>query len=252
MMNSTLLGGCQNILPDIPGSSIDLIFTDPPYNKDKSFGSEDFSELDNGEYRDWFSSWFEHLVRIIKDTGSIYICADWSTSPIIYPVLEDHCHVKNRITWERNKGRGAKSNWKNVSEDIWFLTMSSNYTFNIEEVKIRKDDALPYRDEDGNKKDWEEDEQGRYRKTHPSNVWSDITAPFWSMPENTDHPTQKPEKMLERIILASSNKGDIVLDPFLGSGTTSVVAKRLERQWIGIEKDGFYGCISEKRIQEES
>ena len=80
----------------------------------------------------------------------------------------------------------------------------------------------PYR-ENGKPKDWNESEKGNFRDTHPSNIWSDITVPFWSMPENTDHPTQKPEKLLAKIILASTNPGDLILDPFAGSGTTAVV-----------------------------
>jgi site-specific DNA-methyltransferase (adenine-specific) len=98
-------------------------------------------------------------------------------------------------------------------------------------------------------KDWEESEAGRFRLTHPSNLWTDLTVPFWSMPENTDHPTQKPEKLLAKIILASSHPGEVVLDPFLGSGTTSVVAKKLGRRYIGIEIDEMYCCLAEKRLE---
>ncbi|MEX2285516.1 MAG: site-specific DNA-methyltransferase, partial [Planctomycetaceae bacterium] len=89
---------------------------------------------------------------------------------------------------------------------------------------------------------------GGFRLTHPSNLWTDISVPFWSMPENTDHPTQKPEKLIAKLILASSNCGDVVLDPFLGSGTTSVVAKKLGRKFVGIEVDEFYCCLAEKRL----
>jgi len=84
--------------------------------------------------------------------------------------------------------------------------------------------------------------------THPSNFWADITVPFWSMPENTEHPTQKPEKLLAKIILASTSKNNVVLDPFLGSGTTSVVAKKLGRKFVGIEQDETYCCLAEKRL----
>ena len=102
--------------------------------------------------------------------------------------------------------------------------------------------------EDGLPKDWRESTEGRFRLTHPSNLWTDLTVPFWSMPENTDHPTQKPEKLLAKIILASSNPGDMVMDPFLGSGTTPVVAKKLGRQYVGIELDEIYCCLCEKRL----
>jgi site-specific DNA-methyltransferase (adenine-specific) len=157
--------------------------------------------------------------------------------------------VRNRVTWEREKGRGAKSNWKNCSEDIWFGTVSNDFTFNSDAVMLKRKVIAPYRDEDGKPKDWSEEENGNYRLTHPSNLWTDITIPFWSMPENTDHPTQKPEKLLAKIILASTREGDFIFDPFLGSGTTSVVAKKLERKYCGIELDELYCCLAEKRLE---
>ncbi len=155
--------------------------------------------------------------------------------------------MRNRITWEREKGRGAKSNWKNASEDIWFCTMSNEYVFNVDAVKLKRRVIAPYTDK-GTPKDWEETKKGRFRLTHPSNLWTDLTIPFWSMPENTDHPTQKPEKLVAKIILASSKPAAVVLDPFLGSGTTSVVAKKLGRQYVGLEIDETFSCLAEKRL----
>ena len=145
---------------------------------------------------------------------------------MIAPVLEQEFHVQNRITWERAKGRGAKKNWKNNTEDIWFCTVSDRYVFNVETVKVKRKVIAPYRTDDGKPKDWEEEDGGSFRLTHPSNIWTDITIPFWSRSENTDHPTQKPEKLIAKLVLASSNPGDMVFDPFLGSGTTAVVAKK--------------------------
>ena len=94
----------------------------------------------------------------------------------------------------------------------------------------------------------EETEAGNFRLTCPSNFWDDITIPFWSMPENTDHPTQKPEKLYAKLILASSNPGDVIFDPFLGSGTASVVAKKLGRQFCGIEMNEEYCLLAQKRL----
>ena len=133
-------------------------------------------------------------------------------------------------------------------EDIWFATNSDKYTFNLNAVKIRRKVLAPYR-VDGRPKDWEESEDGNYRDTCPSNFWDDITVPFWSMPENTAHPTQKPEKLIAKIILASSDEGDTVFDPFAGSGTTLTVAKKLNRRYIGIEKEKQYCIWSEYRLQ---
>ena len=105
----------------------------------------------------------------------------------------------------------------------------------------------PYRDQRGKAKDWEED--SKTRLTHPSNLWTDITIPFWSMPENTDHPTQKPEKLLAKLLLASSDKGDFVLDPFGGSGTTTVVAAKLHRQYLSIDLNKQYCLWTLKRLE---
>jgi site-specific DNA-methyltransferase (adenine-specific) len=155
--------------------------------------------------------------------------------------------VRNRITWEREKGRGARANWKNASEDIWFFTVSEEFTFNLDAVKMRRKVLAPYT-ENGTPKDWDKTADGNFRITHPSNLWTDLSVPFWSMPENTDHPTQKPEKLLAKIILASTNEGDIILDPFAGSGTTAVTAKKLGRSFTAIESDERYCLLAEKRL----
>jgi site-specific DNA-methyltransferase (adenine-specific) len=139
-------------------------------------------------------------------------------------------------------------NWKNASEDIWFCTMSDNYRFYVDRVKLKRRIIAPYADSSGQPKGWTDAPEGKFRLTYPSNLWTDLTVPFWSMPENTDHPTQKPEKLLAKIILASSDEGDVVLDPFLGSGTTSVVARKLNRNFIGVEVDSDYCCLAEKRL----
>ena len=133
-------------------------------------------------------------------------------------------------------------------EDIYFATKSDKYTFNIDKVKIRKKVIAPYR-VDGQPKDWIETKNGNFRDTYPSNFWDDITIPFWSMSENTAHPTQKSEKLIAKLILASSNEDDIVFDPFVGSGTTSVTAKKLNRKYVGIEQNPQYCIWTEKRLE---
>jgi site-specific DNA-methyltransferase (adenine-specific) len=225
------------------------LFADPPYNLSKTFNQQSFAQLPLAEYKRWIESWLGKLVRVLKPTASVYICGDWRSCAAIHRVAERLFIVRNRITWEREKGRGATKNWKNCSEDVWFCTVSDDYTFDVEAVKLKRRVIAPYTDLGGQPKDWHESEDGRFRLTHPSNVWTDLTVPFWSMPENTDHPTQKPEKMLARIMLASSKEGDVVLDPFLGSGTTSVVAKKLGRHYIGIEIDESYCCLAERRLE---
>jgi site-specific DNA-methyltransferase (adenine-specific) len=242
---------CQDVfeaLPKLPDRSVDLMFADPPYNLTKSFNDRKFKKISIDKYSEWLDSWMSLVSRIIKPTASIYICGDWRSSAAIHRLGEKYFIPQNRITWEREKGRGAKSNWKNCSEDIWFFTASENYYFNVDAVMLKRQVIAPYTDRNGDPKDWTETENGRFRVTHPSNLWTDVTVPYWSMPENTDHPTQKPEKLLAKIILASSKPGDLVFDPFNGSGTSTVVAKKLERHYLGIEIDETYCCLAQKRL----
>ena len=248
VINRTIQQDLFEVLTWLPSESVDLLFADPPYNLTKSFNGRSFTATTLSEYETWLESWLLPLKRILKPSASIYICGDWRSAAAIQRVLESHFIVRNRITWEREKGRGAKTNWKNASEDIWFATMSDDYTFNVDAVKVKRQVIAPYTNENGVPKDWDDGENGRFRLTHPSNLWTDLTVPFWSMPENTDHPTQKPEKLMAKIILASSQEGDVVFDPFLGSGTTSVVAKKLGRQYIGVEIDEQFACLAEKRL----
>lgn len=246
--NRTICQDLFQILDWLPVSFVDLAFIDPPYNLTKFFGATTFKERSTDDYMQWLESWFPKLVRVLKPSASVYICGDWRSSAAIQWIAEKYLVVRNRITWEREKGRGAKANWKNCSEDIWFCTVSNEYFFNVEAVKLKRRVIAPYTDLEGKPKDWIKTENGNYRLTSPSNLWTDLTIPFWSMPENTDHPTQKPEKLLAKIILASSRPNDLVLDPFAGSGTTSVVAKKLGRRYVGVELDLAYCCLAEKRL----
>jgi site-specific DNA-methyltransferase (adenine-specific) len=241
-------GSACEVLPKLRPQAFDLLFADPPYNLTKRFGQQEFKGRGQDEYELWLESWLSLCVPLLKNTASIYICGDWRSSSAIQRVGSKYFKLQNRITWEREKGRGAKRNWKNSSEDVWFFTVSDEFTFNLDAVKQRRRVIAPYR-ENGMPKDWNESEDGNFRDTHPSNIWTDITVPFWSMPENTDHPTQKPEKLLAKIILASTNGGDLILDPFAGSGTTAVVAKKLGRNFVAIESDEEYCLLAAKRLE---
>ena len=236
------------IAQTLPSGFVDLLILDPPYNLSKNYNGHLFKEKDKTDYQEWFQRAVVLLMPTLKPTASVYICSDWKTSTLIAPVLETYFDVRNRITWEREKGRGAKSNWKNNTEDIWFCTVSDDYYFDVDSVKLKRKVLAPYR-ENGKPKDWREEASGNYRLTHPSNIWTDVTVPFWSMPENTDHPTQKPEKLIAKLVLASSHKGDCVFDPFLGSGTTAVVARKLGRNFCGIEINEEYCCWALKRLE---
>ena len=232
----------------LPKRFVNLLVLDPPYNLSKDYNGHVFKTQAKDNYQEWFLNAIRVLAPTLAADATVYVCSDWRTSVLIAPILESHFRIQNRITWEREKGRGAKTNWKNNTEDIWFCTVSENYYFDVEAVKLKRKVIAPYK-VDGVPKDWEAEETGNYRLTHPSNIWTDITIPFWSMPENTDHPTQKPEKLIAKLILASSKKGDFVLDPFLGSGTTAVVAKKLGRRFCGIELSREYCCWALKRLE---
>jgi len=247
--NGTINQNLFEVIPFLPDGFIDLMIIDPPYNLDKSFNGKKFKKQSIENYREWIESFLEPLIRCLKPTALIYFCGDWQSSTSIHLALEKYFKVRNRITWEREKGRGAKTNWKNNSEDIWFATVSNDFVFNVNDVKMKRRVIAPYKDEKGAPKDWISADDGKFRLTHPSNVFTDISVPFWSMSENTEHPTQKPEKLIAKLILASSNKGDFVFDPFLGSGTTSVVAKKLGRKFAGVETDERYAALTEKRIE---
>lgn len=249
VINKTINQDIFKALEFLPNRCIDLLFLDPPYNLTKSFNTVKFNKKSIEEYSEWIEKFIVKLIPLLKPTATIYFCGDWCSSTSAHFILSKYFIVRNRITWEREKGRGSKVNWKNNAEDIWFCTVSDDYVFNIDAVKLKKKVIAPYLCEDGSPKDWHKDDNGSFRLTHPSNIWTDISIPFWSMPENTEHPTQKPEKLLAKLILASTKEGQVVFDPFLGSGTTSVVAKKLNRKYIGIEVDKKYACLTEKRLE---
>jgi len=247
--NKLICGDTLNVIRNLPDKFVDLLITDPPYNLTKQYNDSSFNRKADEEYEKWLDLWMREIPRIMKPHGSLYFCGDFRSTPIYYNVLKKYFFIQNRITWEREKGRGAKKNWKNNIEDIFFCTMNrSEYTFNLEDVKIKKKVIAPYKDENGKAKDWFVENGEKYRYTCPSNVWTDITVPYWSMSENTEHPTQKPEKLIKRLITASSNENDFVLDLFSGSGTTLVSALDMGRNYCGIEIDEGYCMLAQERI----
>lgn len=249
LINKTLNGDVIEMLKFLPDEFADLIIIDPPYNLTKNFNGMKFNSRSENSYDEYLGTWFPEVCKKLKPNGSLYMCGDWKCTASLQRAIEKELIIMNRITWQREKGRGAKSNWKNGMEDIWFAVKNpDDYYFDVESVMMKRKVLAPYKIE-GNPKDWDESEEGKFRLTYPSNFWDDISIPFWSMPENTDHPTQKPEKLYAKLILASSKEGDVVFDPFLGSGTTSVVAKKLNRKYCGIELNEEYCLWAEKRLK---
>lgn len=239
----------MDCIDGIPNEYFDLIIIDPPYNLDKNFHGKKFAKMQPEAYEDYLRSWFYKVCDKLVPNGTLYMCGDWKCSSSMQRVIEERLTIVNRITWQREKGRGAKTNWKNAMEDIWFAVKNpKDYYFDVESVKMKRKVIAPYR-VDGNPKDWEATEAGNFRITYPSNFWDDISIPFWSMPENTDHPTQKPEKLYAKLVLASSKPGDRVFDPFLGSGTAAVVAQKLGRKYCGVEVNREYCRWAVKRLR---
>ncbi|GHT00444.1 methyltransferase [Bacteroidia bacterium] len=250
ILNRTINGDLLEVIDFLPKAFADLIIIDPPYNLSKDFAGLKFKQRSDDDYLDYLELWFPQVVELLKPSGSLYLCGDWKCTAALYTVMQKYLTVVNRITWQREKGKGSKKNWKNAMEDIWFgVKNPKDYYFDVDAVKIRRKVIAPYK-QDGKPKDWEATAEGNFRMTHPSNFWDDITVPYWSMPENTDHPTQKPEKLIAKLILAGCPENGIVFDPFLGSGTTSVTAKKLGRRYCGVELNTNYACWAEKRLQQ--
>lgn len=247
--NRLICGDLLRVLDHIPDAVADLIIIDPPYNLSKDFNGLVFNAKSTSAYEDYLRTWFHRVCLKLKPTGSLYLCGDWKCTASLQRVLSEELTILNRITWQREKGRGAKSNWKNGMEDIWFAVKNPKaYYFNVEAVKMKRRVLAPYK-VNGAPKDWDETSDGNFRLTYPSNFWDDISIPFWSMPENTDHPTQKPEKLYAKLLLASSREGDLVFDPFAGSGTTCAVCKKLKRNYLATEINEEYCLWAAKRIE---
>ena len=246
----TLINGdISEVAAMLPDGFADLIIADPPYNLSKRFGATGFTAMPQEQYEAYLRTWFHLVCSKLKPDGSLYLCGDWKCSSSLQRVMEDELTVLNRITWQREKGRGASANWKNGMEDIWFgVKDPRHYWFDLGAVKMKRRVLAPYR-ENGIPKDWEETECGQFRMTCPSNFWDDISVPFWSMPENTEHPAQKPEKLMAKLILASCPPGGVVFDPFAGSGSACVTAKKLGRRYVGVEIDRGYCLLAAKRLR---
>jgi site-specific DNA-methyltransferase (adenine-specific) len=118
--NKTICGDLFAIMDLLPSEFVDLLIIDPPYNLDKNFHGLKFSKTNDEAYLEYLNSWFPKMMKTLKLTGSVYICGDWKSTFCLYQIMRDYTIIRNRIIWQREKGRGAKANWKNAAEDIWF------------------------------------------------------------------------------------------------------------------------------------
>lgn len=234
-------GDCLEIMPTLADKSVDMILCDPPYG----INYREWDKID--DFIPFTERWVSECFRILKDNGSFYSFMEWSHVSEFKLLLDKFGTIRNWITWHRTKGRGSKSNYKSMKEEILYYAKGSDFTWN--ETKMLKKHVFPYV-KDGLPRGWFTDEDGvKCRWTGLGNVWF-YTVPFWKMPEYVGHPAQKPVMMYERMILSSTNEGDTILDPFAGSGTTAVACINLNREFILIEKDPDYFAIIKKRIRE--
>ena len=236
-------------LQEIKDNTIDLIFADPPYNIGKDFnGRKDKWDSDN-EYLEWCYQWLDLCVKKLKDTGSMYLMAATQNMPYLDIYLREKLEILSRIVWfYDSSGVQAKQYYGSLYEPILFCVKDKNqYTFNSDDILVEAKTGAQRKLID-------------YRKTIPTvyntkkvpgNVW-EIPRVRYRMDEYENHPTQKPVALLERIITASSNPEELVLDPFSGTFTTSFVARQLGRQSVGIEIEEAYVKIGLRRLQIQS
>ena len=237
-------GDAVEALKSLEASSIDLIFADPPYNIGKDFdGIHD--RVDEEEYFDWCWKWLEECERVLKPDGTFYLM----NSTQNMPRLDLHCRARfeilSRIVWTYDSsGMQARRFYGSLYEPMLHMVKDpKTYTFNAGDILVEA--------KTGARRgliDYRKDPPRPYSTTKvPGNVW-DFPRVRFKMEEYENHPSQKPEALLERVILASSNPGDLVLDPFGGSFSTGAVAKRLGRRSISIERNEAYVKIGLRRI----
>lgn len=228
-----ILGDSINVLRTLKSSSVDLIFADPPYGIGKDFG-ETNDRWDNiKDYFDWCKIWIDECMRILSPTGTMYFMASTQYMPILDRYIDETYYVINRIVWTYDSsGVQSKRKFGSLYEPILMVTHdeTTNYTFNCKDILVEAKTGAQRKLIDYRKTP----PQPYNTKKVPGNVWF-FNRVRYKMDEYENHPSQKPESLLERIILASSNPGDIILDPFSGSFTTSAVAVRLGRKAIGID-----------------
>ena len=235
--NTIIHGDVLLGLKEIPDGSVDLIFADPPYNIGKDFDGlkENWAESD---FLEWCYKWIEDCHRVLKPEGTFYLMNSTENMPFIDIFCRKIFSIKSRIVWSYDSsGVQAKTYFGSMYEPILMLTKNpKKYTFNHESILVEaktgsKRQLIDYR---------KNPPQPYNTQKVPGNVWGEFSRVRFKMDEYENHPTQKPESLLERIVKASSNEGDVVLDPFSGSFSTGAVASRLNRRFIGIEINELY------------
>lgn len=253
---NTIFQHTSETMTELPDKSVSLMVTSPPYNIDISYGNKWENgklveskgkkykdKLLESDYRKMLQRVFEETKRVLKDDGQIWVniknrYVDGNIIPPFW-ILDyfQDMYLKNVVIWNFDWGGSTNKRFCSRYEYVFFFTKKKEeYTFNLEDVKVP---ALNYRPD-------------RYKSQlkNPTDVWK-ISLVSGNSPERTEHPAQYPEELIERIIKVGSNEGDLILDPFMGSGTTAVVAKRLNRQYVGYETEAEYIDIANKRLYNE-
>lgn len=240
-------GDAIEVLPnEIPDNSIDLIFADPPYNIGKDFNGTKDKWKSEEDYLQWSYQWLGLCVKKLKASGSLYVMASTQNMPYFDVYLRKHLTILSRIIWAYDSsGVQAKKYYGSLYEPILFCVRDEdNYTFNSHDILVEAKTGARRK-----LIDYRKPVPTTYNsKKVPGNVWP-IPRVRYRMNEYESHPTQKPVALLERIIRASSNEGDVVLDPFSGTFTTSYVAKQLGRKSIGVEIQEEYVRIGLRRLE---
>ncbi len=239
------LGDCIDALAEVPDSSVKLIFADPPYNIGKEFGTFKDSWASDKDYAEWCYRWIEICIQKLCANGSLYVMTSTQAMPHLDLWIRDRLTVVSRIVWHYDSsGVQAKKKFGSLYEPLLFCVKNPwDYTFNAAEIEVEARTGATRKLVDYRKK-----VPTQYKTTKvPGNAWY-FPRVRYRMAEYEDHPSQKPEALLERIIRVSSNAGDLVLDPFSGTFTTCAVAQRLGRRTIGIELQSEYVKIGLRRL----
>lgn len=229
-----LLGDAVKRLSEFADCSFDLIVADPPYNLGKDYGNNhDIKGFD--EYLEFSRAWTRQCRRVLKPTGTLYVFMGFRFISYLYDILDRELGLffNNWIVWHYTQGMGKTRGFSPRHDDILMFTKSGDYTFNLDEVRVPQ---KYYR------------ERNNMRGANPGDVW-EFSHVHYCNSNRQDHPTQKPEGLIERMILASSNPGDHVLDPFCGSGTALRVCQQLGRNGMGIEINPDYVAMTERRLE---
>jgi len=223
-------------LHDFESNSIDLIIADPPYNLKKDYGNNN-DDFTHDEYLVFSRKWLEESNRILKNDGSIYVFMGVRYISYIYHIMEKELHFvfNSWITWNYTQGLGKTKGFSPRHDDILFFTKTNKYKFNLDSIRVPQ---KYYRS------------INNMRGANPGDVWQ-FSHVHYCNENRQDHPTQKPEGLIERMVLASSNEGDLVLDPFSGSGTTLRVCQQTNRSCTGIEINPEYVLLTKSRLEKE-